>query len=76
MYYVDSDRNARRFFADGTAKELVERNRVYGESSFLEFHFQDYRARIPVDDGSVELVISQYAGFVSENCKRYLARGE
>ena len=28
-----------------------------------------------MDDGSVELVISQYAGFVSENCKRYLPRG-
>ena len=75
MYYVDSDRSASRFCADGTAKELVEQNRTYGESSFLEFHFQDYRTRIPVDDGNVELLISQYAGFVSENCKRYLARG-
>ena len=75
MYYVDSDRNANTFFSDGTAKELVERNRVYDESSFLEFHFQDYRKRIPMDDGSVELLISQYAGLVSENCKTYLARG-
>jgi hypothetical protein len=75
MYYVDSDRNANRFFAEGTARELVERNRVYDESPFLEFHFQDYRRPISVDDGSVELLVSQYAGFVSEHCKRYLARG-
>lgn len=75
MYYVDSDRNANRFFAGGFAKELVERSRAYDESPFLEFYFQDYRAGIPIDDGGVQLLISQYAGFVSESCKRYLARG-
>lgn len=75
MYYVDSDRNSNRFFSDGTARELVERNRVSDEPSFLEFHFQDYRTKIPVDDSNVELLISQYAGFVSENCKQYLTRG-
>ena len=75
MYYVDSDRNASRFFADGAARELVERNRVYDESPYLEFHFQDYRSSIPLADGSVDLLISQYAGFVSESCRRYLARG-
>lgn len=75
MYYVDSDRNASRFFADGTARELIERRRAYEASPSLEFHFQDYREGIPLGDGSVDLLISQYAGFVSEHCKRYLARG-
>ena len=75
MYYVDSDRNADRFFSDGIARELVERNRVYDEAPFLQFHFQDYRESIPIADGSVGLLVSQYAGFVSENCKKYLARG-
>jgi len=75
MYYVDSDRNANRFFAEGIAAELVERNRAYDETPLVEFHFQDYRKRIPIDDGSVDLLISQYAGFVSENCKKHLARG-
>lgn len=75
MYYVDSDRNANTFFSEGIAKDLVERNRTYGESPFLRFHFQNYRQGIPVDDGSVELLISQYGGLVSESCKNYLARG-
>jgi hypothetical protein len=75
MHYVDSDRNANRFFADGMAQALVEQNRVYDESPFLRFHFQDYRKGLPIADGTINLVISQYAGFVSETCKRYLARG-
>ena len=75
MHYVDSDRNANRFFADGMAQALVEQKRVYGESPLLRFHFQDYRKHLPIEDGSIDLVISQYAGFVSETCKRYLARG-
>ena len=75
MYYVDADGNANKFFADGVARELVERNRVYDDSPFLQFHFQDYQRPIPIDDGHVGLLISQYAGFVSENCKRYLSQG-
>lgn len=75
MHYVDSDRNANRFFTDGTAREMVERNRVYDEPPFLEFHFQDYRKSIPIDHGSVDLLISQYAGLVSENCRKYLVQG-
>jgi hypothetical protein len=75
MCYVDSDRNASRFFGEGTARELVEGNRIYDQAPFLEFHFQDYRKSIPIDDNSVELLVSQYAGFVSESCKRYLAPG-
>lgn len=75
MHYADSDRNAKRFFSDGSTREIVERNRTYDESPRLEFHFQDYRKQIPIDDGSVDLLISQYAGFVSEHCGRYLAAG-
>jgi hypothetical protein len=75
MHYVDSDRNASRFFADGFAKQLVDRNRTYDETPSLEFHRLDYRQRIPLEDGSVDLLISQYAGFVSEACTRYLTTG-
>lgn len=75
MHYADSDRHANRFFADGYASELVRRNRTYEPEALLEFHFQDYREPIPMDDGSVDFLISQYAGFVSQSCKRYLARG-
>jgi hypothetical protein len=75
MYYVDSDRNAHRFFAQGVAKKVVAQRRVYDEPFHIEFFHQDYHKMIPIEEGGVELLVSQYAGFVSEACKKYLARG-
>jgi len=75
MYYVDSDRYAHKFFAQGFAEQMVAKRRTYDEPAQIEFFHQDYHGRIPIEDGSVELLVSQYAGFVSEACKRYLAPG-
>jgi hypothetical protein len=75
MYYVDSDRNAHRFFAQGAAQELVAERRVYDEPSQIEFFHQDYHKTIPIQEGSVGLLLSQYAGFVSEACNKYLVLG-
>jgi hypothetical protein len=75
MYYVDSDRNAHEFFTRGVAERIVAERRVYDGPSRVEFFHQDYQKKIPIEDGSVELLVSQYAGFVSEACKRYLCHG-
>lgn len=75
MYYVDSDRNAYRFFARGVAEKVIAERRAYDQPSHIDFFHQDYHRRIPIEDGSVELLVSQYAGFVSEACKKYLVQG-
>lgn len=75
MYYVDTDRDALKFFAIGVAEKLVAERRVYDEPAHIEFFHQDYHRKIPIEDDGVELLVSQYAGLVSEACKRYLAPG-
>ena len=75
IYYVDSDRNAQKFFSQGVAEKVVAGRRVYDEPSHIEFFHQDYHKSIPIEEGSVELLVSQYAGFVSEACKKYLVQG-
>jgi hypothetical protein len=75
MVYVDSDVNAARFFRTGLAAELVAKERVYGSEPEIMFYREDYREPLPVVDASFDLLISQYAGPVSEYCKRYLRRG-
>ena len=75
MYYVDNDRNAKKFYADGSARRIVEERRVYEGEPILEFYPQSYQEELPLEDGSVDLLISQYAGLVSAGCKRYLRTG-
>lgn len=75
MHYVDSDRNARRFFASGEPEALVDRNKTYAEEATTRFYSQSYQDPLPIAEGSVDLLISQYAGFVSDACLRYLSPG-
>ena len=39
------------------------------------FHHLDYTDHLPIDDHSVDLLVSLYAGFISEHCTRYLRPG-
>lgn len=41
----------------------------------MVFIADDYTDHLNIDDESFDLIISQYAGFVSEACMRYLRRG-
>ena len=75
MVYLDSDARAKRSFGDGTAQEIVNARRSYKEASRFEFVDQDYSLPLPIEDESVDLLISQYAGFVSDSCARYLKPG-
>ncbi len=75
--YVDTDKRARVFFSHADdVEQLVRAGRPQPERSFaFTFLHHDYREPFDIADGSVQLVISLYAGFISEYCTRYLAPG-
>ena len=75
VVYVDSDSRAEKFFRDPATLELVDRHREYEQEAIIEFHRADYAETIDEAEGSFDLLISQYAGFVSRACKRYLKVG-
>ena len=75
VVYVDSDSRADRFFRDPAILELVARRREYEQEAVVRFHRADYAEAIDEAEGSFDLLISQYAGFVSRECKRYLRVG-
>lgn len=73
--FVDTDRRAARFFADPAVLDYVRRHRVYDDEPILRFHAADYTADFDESPASFDLLISQYAGFVSQHCKQYLKLG-
>ena len=73
--FVDSDRRAVRFFADPAVRDYVNRRKVYAEEPRIRFHRADYVQELPEAEESYDLLISQYAGFVSQHCKQYLKVG-
>jgi hypothetical protein len=70
--FVDMDRRAGRFFEDPSVLDLVKRRKIYDGQPNVRFHHTDYSRSLPEVDGAFDLLISQYAGFVSQDCKRYL----
>jgi hypothetical protein len=74
--YVDNDRRAARFFADPTGvDEIISRHRIQPTGANWRFIGSDYRTELDLADQSVGLLVSLYAGFVSEHCTRYLLPG-
>jgi hypothetical protein len=73
--YVDTDRQAIRFFADPAFREFVAEHKTYECEAQIVFYAKDYRTRFGAEDASFDLLISQYAGLVSRHCKRYLRVG-
>lgn len=75
VVYCDSDRRAARFFSDPSVLELIRSRKEYAGDSVLRFHSGDFEHSIDEPEGSFDLLISQYAGFVSLACKAYLRVG-
>lgn len=78
--YVDTDKRAVWFFSRrAPVTGLIQSKRTGVTESDASFDFRflhaDYRKPLDVEDRSVDLLISLYAGFVSEHCTRYLATG-
>lgn len=76
VVYVDSDKKAKKFFDNQKLlQDFVNRRKNYLQKTKVTFHFADYRNSIDEIEESFDLLISQYAGFVGQHCKRYLKKG-
>lgn len=74
--YVDVDRRANQFFTDEPGiDDLITEYGIAADQRDVRFIHGDYSQDLALDEHSFDLLVSLYAGFVSEHCTRYLARG-
>lgn len=73
--FVDNDRRVGKFFNDVEIKKLIKKRKEYEEESkFIAFQ-QNYSMPIEIKENYFDLLISQYAGFVSQAGNKYLREG-
>lgn len=73
--YVDSYKRAAKLFKETSEiTEYIDKNKDYSEPSKFQFIDSDYTQPIGLI-GDFDLLISQYAGFVSQAGKKYLKKG-
>jgi len=74
--FVDVDRRANQFFSDPDGISGLQTEFGPGPSAHaVRFLHSDYQEPLDLADNSFDLLISLYAGFVSEHCTRYLRVG-
>ncbi len=74
--FVDTNRKAAKFFADRDAVDgIIAENRDEATPTNWRFLQADYTDPLPLQDNSFDLLVSLYAGVVSETCTRYLRPG-
>jgi len=73
--YLDSDRRATGFFNDraGIAEIIIQHDGPAAPD--ITFIAADYTDTLGLPDEHFDLLISLYAGFISEHCTRYLRIG-
>lgn len=75
VVYVDSYKKTKKFFNNPAVNDFISKNRIYKEEPDITFHLKDYQNEIEEPIQSFDLLISQYAGFISLHCKIYLKAG-
>lgn len=73
--YLDSDRRAAAFFADtGGVVEIIAAHNGPSEPD-IRFIHGDYTSHLDLPDEGFDLLVSLYAGFISEHCTDHLRVG-
>jgi len=75
MVYIDTDKRCSRFFSDERTMDFIARHKEYPGQPIVRFHFADFADQVPEEEGSFDLLISLYAGFISKYCKQFLKKG-
>jgi hypothetical protein len=74
VIYIDSFKGAVKFFKHmDEIRQYLETEKTYKEPVEIDFYGEDYYHDFDLEP--VDLIISQYAGFVSQATKRYLKKG-
>lgn len=75
VVYIDSDKNAKKYFQSNDLIQLIHTKKEYPEDPKIAFFGLSYENQIEELQLKFDLLISQYAGFISSACKDYLKIG-
>ncbi|MFC2021042.1 hypothetical protein ACFLU1_04535 [Chloroflexota bacterium] len=70
--YIDTDKRTKTFFSDSQVSDYINNHKRYVEDSSFILLPEDYRKEDLNLSERFDVLISQYAGFISKYCTRFL----
>lgn len=76
IVYVDISEKAKEFFQDNkNILSIVNSNKKYKQSAYIQYIHSDYTMELPLRENNYDLLLSIYAGGVTESCRKYIKTG-
>lgn len=76
VVYVDISETAKKFFQDNqNILSIVNSNKKYKQSAYIQFIHSDYTKELPVRENNYDLLLAIYAGDITKSCKKYIKPG-
>ncbi len=75
VIFNDLYKKLESFYDSDGLFEYINKRKIYSEEPYYTYEYGDYTKNLPLEEKTFDLLISQYAGFVSRACKRYLKIG-
>jgi hypothetical protein len=75
VVYIDSFKKTQKFFNDEKFLDIINKNKNYEDKPIIRFYHADYYKDLEEKLEDFDLLISQYAGFISQCCKKYIKPG-
>ncbi len=76
VVYVDISELAKEFFQDDqNILSIINSNKKYKQSAYIQFIHSDYTKKLSVRENNFDLLLSIYAGGITESCKKYIKPG-
>lgn len=72
VVYMDMDKRCQKFFSEPQTEAYIQLKKAYKEDAIYRFYEGDFSNPIDEQDNYFDLLISQYSGFISKYCSRYL----
>jgi hypothetical protein len=72
--YIDSNEKARKFFDDRNIVEFISKHSHYKKFPLVRYYNYNYNLDFGEKSENFDLLISLYAGFVSQACKKYIKK--
>ncbi len=75
VIFNDVYKKLQKFFDSDEVFKYINKRKIYSEEPFYSYICEDYNKELPLEKKSFDLLISQYAGFISRACRHYLKIG-